>query len=1025
MLSLNHDNGSVLGSNAFQGRHLLFSTGFSSVNSNIGISETEKCTVEEDQTDAPSPAVVILDVSTAKSNAPTAKSNAPTFHPGDKELVDSKYGTVENGWFKFWPIMLAGVVMIVVVAIVLICMASRRRRNKKKKAARAQDAVEGLTVDSSFASFGLRVPLFSLISKASTAGDPPEMDPLRQDRNRNERTVPTRSRVMNSVRMMDEESRDPLSELGANRRTGNEDATNAPTRNGVSNGGPNSSATVFDNEATMQDPIQAHPIQETYGPTSGRLNRTHNRMVHALPIEDNYRTTATRINQSMQYSEPGYFGTTNKTDSKMIVAQAQPIHQYFHQGEMVNTVKSLQRQQHHHQQQQQHPYQQHQRQFQAGDGVSNRYANVGENVMGQEPHYQASSSQFQHANIPVQSNLEQSEDFFDFDNPSQKAEQDIQAAKAFLVRKGSVGSSDEEVNRSYHSRKLARRQLELVTGDSTLTGDRPSRRQTADTSQTAGSRVSKVGFRSRNRRHSTADTFNAAGTTPAAKASSRPQDWRPTMDMSHAVDSRKPESSRRKSMDVSLLAIDRRLGAGTPTAKASSCPPDWRPTMDMSHAVGSRTTESSRSGNRRRSMDVSLAIESRLSKAGSRSRRQTLDTSYPIDSRMSSSLHGTKQMSDNNSRMVTSLRGKRQTGGNTNALDSRMASSLHSTRQTGETTKTDPKCSTLSSNPSRMRTMISKQSPKDPLSGGRRGPIDSSTRSRPSPAELKSSKATQMRSTKAKTLAKAAKRSTMDFSSAVRDIPPFSSADRKNPSKRTSNVEPSYRAPEIGTMCDDISVLSGLTDLGPLEIGTVCDDSTVISGLTDLGPSYHRVSFTSNRQGILSPSQHKEEHYGDYTFDTIPIEGVATQLSDGRSNTIIDSNRRQSIKASDMSEGTRHSSSNHSTIYGRKMNDTSEGTTSSRRSSMNYTTSTSRRKTITGTTEFQPTPHEPRGVDVPHPIQPVSPPRRQLSCASHIGVTRNRRSIDPLDRHRMDKEMQNRNLPAAPSYRIMRRGHAT
>lgn len=215
MLSFTHENGSVLGANAFQGRHLLFRTGYSSANSYIGIAEAEKCAIDDNESDG-------LDDGPPRSTpSPTISSTSDPSRSDNQEVTGTNINSfISDGLFS-WPILTGTGVLLIVVTVAFLCCYRRKRKKRKMRNTNtdeSDDLVSAGGDSSSFISYGLRSHLFSLVS--SKAGISEQRQPHQQYRSiqANQESNVNQSRPRNSTMLMDEEVREPLSQLEANNR---------------------------------------------------------------------------------------------------------------------------------------------------------------------------------------------------------------------------------------------------------------------------------------------------------------------------------------------------------------------------------------------------------------------------------------------------------------------------------------------------------------------------------------------------------------------------------------------------------------------------------------------------------------------------------------------------------------------------------------------------------------------------------------------------------------------------------------
>ena len=343
MLSLDHKDGSVLGANVFQGRHLLFKTGYSSINSYMGIAETAKCNkLDPDEVVAastPSPSIIPSDDSSAK----------PTGVGYDEE---TNRATFDSDGVGLW-LTIIGAVLIVIAMIVLSIFYWKKRKKKNSQNANAAATDDFVSIDddsATFVSYGLRSHLFSLVS-SKEASDPSERQSLQHNR-----TLESRSREKHGTGLAEEEATGPATQTRANDKL----PTQLSTHESQS----------FVSASTLQHHLilpQAQPIQATI----------------AQPIDSNPHSNNTRLSRQQ-----------SKKNTR-IIDRGDGISTYF-DPEDINTAMESQ--------------------------------------------------------LPVEENIVW-------------PDRQPKIGKPFLVRKGSIESSDDE-DRTFstrHSRNRARRQLELAT----------------------------------------------------------------------------------------------------------------------------------------------------------------------------------------------------------------------------------------------------------------------------------------------------------------------------------------------------------------------------------------------------------------------------------------------------------------------------------------------------------------------------------------------------------------------------------
>ncbi len=213
LLSFNHQDGSILGANAFQGRHLLFRTGYSSAISYIGIAESEKCSEDD----------IGLDHVDDVTAAPTSITSSPTFLLSDDKLnydprsdEQEKSSVFVSEGFLSWPVLTAIVAILLIVILGLLCY--RKKRKKRKRDANTADSNDDLVSiggeSNSFVSYGLRSNLFSMVSSKASE----QRQSFQQNRNQGLNATRYNSRIRDSMRNMDEGSREPFQLVEANTR---------------------------------------------------------------------------------------------------------------------------------------------------------------------------------------------------------------------------------------------------------------------------------------------------------------------------------------------------------------------------------------------------------------------------------------------------------------------------------------------------------------------------------------------------------------------------------------------------------------------------------------------------------------------------------------------------------------------------------------------------------------------------------------------------------------------------------------
>jgi len=261
LLSVNHAEGSILGSNAFQGRLVVFTTGYSTEFSAIGIAEADKCTADDPDfdtvglnsdnddddddnvgiTDLPSPNPTPNEINIIT----TSPTISPRFYSPNYPIVNYK------DTFEFWPIIVAGALFVAAVAILLLSLALRKTQSEKKPEEDETGDSEGSNNDAgSFISYGLRSHLFSVASSK----------PANSVMN-NQRTRRTENVALTNARMMDEEAN--FSAIG-------NESSIAPRQPDINSSAPHGRGNSSSRE---REPLvaEALPIQQA-------------QVVHALPV---------------------------------------------------------------------------------------------------------------------------------------------------------------------------------------------------------------------------------------------------------------------------------------------------------------------------------------------------------------------------------------------------------------------------------------------------------------------------------------------------------------------------------------------------------------------------------------------------------------------------------------------------------------------------------------------------------------------------------------------------------------------
>ncbi len=172
---------------------MVFTTGYSTDSSNIGIAETEKCTSDDEEFSS------VMDLN-FDTNTPTLSPEvsvltfSPTVNP---QVFSPNYPIADTKEaFDFWPIVAAGILFVGAVVILLLAIAIRRKRKEKKTEEDETGDSDGSYDAGSFVSYGLRSHLFSIASsKHSTNG--PQTGP--QSTNAN-------NPALENARMMDIEA---------------------------------------------------------------------------------------------------------------------------------------------------------------------------------------------------------------------------------------------------------------------------------------------------------------------------------------------------------------------------------------------------------------------------------------------------------------------------------------------------------------------------------------------------------------------------------------------------------------------------------------------------------------------------------------------------------------------------------------------------------------------------------------------------------------------------------------------------
>ena len=148
ILSFNHRDGSVLGSNVFQGRHLVFSTGYSSAAAFIGIAEAESCSADDNE----------LDYYTA-SNSVTFSPTVLSYGDAEKEIFVTR-----SERFLSWPIYVGVISFLSIVIFALLCYRKKRKNPKQDETAVDEDIGSTSGESNTFVTYGLRSNIVSMIS---------------------------------------------------------------------------------------------------------------------------------------------------------------------------------------------------------------------------------------------------------------------------------------------------------------------------------------------------------------------------------------------------------------------------------------------------------------------------------------------------------------------------------------------------------------------------------------------------------------------------------------------------------------------------------------------------------------------------------------------------------------------------------------------------------------------------------------------------------------------------------------------
>ncbi|GFH48733.1 hypothetical protein CTEN210_05209 [Chaetoceros tenuissimus] len=173
LLSLSNQDGSILGSSAFQGHHLLFKTGYNDVSDYIGIAEASRCSESPElmpSPPTPNPYSVRTEspISVGNNRQPTQSPIPSSPELGEKD--NNKSSFVATG-FETWHILvIIGVFGVILIALLALCCRRSYKKRKKKESYfvnhAALDSSDEGDGGESLVSFGLRSHLFSTISKS-------------------------------------------------------------------------------------------------------------------------------------------------------------------------------------------------------------------------------------------------------------------------------------------------------------------------------------------------------------------------------------------------------------------------------------------------------------------------------------------------------------------------------------------------------------------------------------------------------------------------------------------------------------------------------------------------------------------------------------------------------------------------------------------------------------------------------------------------------------------------------------------
>ena len=282
------------------------------------------------------------------------------------------------------------------------------------------------------------------------------------------------------------------------------------------------------------------------------------------------------------------------------------------------------------------------------------------------------------------------------------------------------------------------------------------------------------------------------------------------------------------------------------------------------------------------------------------------------------------------------------------------------------------------------------------------------------------------RSSKAETLANAARRSTMEFSRhSTEKNPRPPTQDHYPPPGRSRKVEGTV----VGGMNDDVSYLSGFTNVKQSNQSKMMSNSRKGSiGDKSLGRSNHSIGIGNTLRGrnSVDSSMHGRSVNGDGPEDPYRKKSLAfSELSESdhsrrHSQNSSGSGRRRSGETIGNSQHSRGTNEDYQYQRGgNEMGYSGSGGASIAQSTRSRRNSGRRPSTLGSIKE------DPSRRTTSNQIPRGPPSTRDTRDKPKKMLPRNRESVESFARYRMDSEMRSRNLPAAPQYRVMPAGNSS